>query len=733
MTLRWSRYLPMYRAFPQGTPSAIARLLAEVEVAVPGARARPAKGSIYPYDAVDVPKHGAAAFHAWAQTLPGVTGCTWQMREPPRMGYPAHPEAELRLGGVRLFDWQVKAADDLERQVRVDGYRGVALRVACGGGKTLVAIDTVRRFPGPVLIIGPAKARSAWESDLRDYLTVRPHVIYPQAERREADLTLAEYLDECRGLPAVRGIQDRWSRVLVRYTGDLGPQHPAVQHVLGRVRRMGRLVDAAHVRDAPPARISDWNCYVLLGAQPDGWECNSRIPFVHLPVPSPQRPWVIGGHEVLADVLREITTAGFRPSFLVWDEWHAIVEAGIWGMQRREVGKACPGCGAQGARGEVAAEDCREGCPGGRFYLEGTAASNAGSLLQPREIRSAAAFMLATMDSVEVRLGVTATIPVAAKQENLLMPLNLVHPYCWGKRRNFQIAYASGRIAEPGHPRAGYWTTGPNSRVEDLAARCAPFMVAVPVEVSHADVLPLKIQITWLPPAAQGKRPKLAQEELGGEEGSGVRRGKAQAQAKAREGRKLRGLASVRRAAIKNACDVLEAGHKVVVFTTRLSEALLLHEDLAKAAPKGALVTLADGSVPTREREGLRDAWLAFQGPAALVATGYAWATSANGLQKAIKIIQTGLPDDIVHQLQWIGRGHRQHSRCGTYEILIGEGTFFEDAARELEARCGDLRRLFDPAHATEVETALADMGSLDDIVADIAADPWGRRRGSPA
>lgn len=722
MSLRWSRYLPMYRANPQGTPQALAVLREHVEAAIPGARWRVARGA-YEVDCIDVPLHGATLLGQWAQGIEGMQGFQWTTcKAPPELR--RMPLDERRADAtIKPFPWQVGAADALEGAARLLGYRGIGLNVACGGGKTLITLELLRRFLGPVLIVGPAKSRSAWEGDIRAYLDVQPHVMYPRAERRESDLTLREYLAECHGLPAVKGVNDRWSRIAVRVHG-VELSSPAVQHALKQLQRMGRVVDAAELQGDRIEGPRGVDAYVRIeGADTDPLPLPAGLPTFRVRVPTPQRPWVIAGNEVLADVLREIRDANFHPALLAWDEWHTIVEPGIWGMEARQVGGDCPGCGAKGAEGAIPAAECVSGCPGGKFYMHGTSASKAGTLLQPREIRSAAAFMLATMESVQLRIGDTATIPVAAKQENMFMPLSLLHPYCWGKKRNFQVAYASGRVAEASHARAGYWVTGPNSNVDALRGRCEGFMVKVPVEVSHADVLPLKVQISWLSPSVQAKRPVLAREE-----GAVARPGKQQAQAMAREGRKLRGLAAVRSVAVRNACEVLEAGHKVVVFTTRLAEAALLQEAVYKAMPKGAFSVLADGSVPTREREALRDQWLAYPGPAALVATGYAWATSANGLQKAIKIIQTGLPDDVVHQLQWIGRGHRHGSICGTYEILIGEGTYYEDAARGLEASCGDLRQLFDPAHAAEVEHALADLGSIDDIVAGIAADPWGRR-----
>jgi len=68
----------------------------------------------------------------------------------------------------------------------------------CGGGKTLGSLLGALTRRGPILVICPAKARHVWWSQVQEYTTLKPYRLKPQSDMRKKDITLDEYLGECR-------------------------------------------------------------------------------------------------------------------------------------------------------------------------------------------------------------------------------------------------------------------------------------------------------------------------------------------------------------------------------------------------------------------------------------------------------------------------------------------------------------------------------------------------------
>ena len=68
----------------------------------------------------------------------------------------------------------------------------------CGGGKTLGSLLGALTRRGPILVVCPAKARHVWWSQVQEYTTIKPYRLKPQSDMRKKDITLDEYLGECR-------------------------------------------------------------------------------------------------------------------------------------------------------------------------------------------------------------------------------------------------------------------------------------------------------------------------------------------------------------------------------------------------------------------------------------------------------------------------------------------------------------------------------------------------------
>lgn len=761
MSLSWSKYATMYRCRLGGDLVGLTSFCAGIESWVPGARVRDGNDGavgVRPGETcLDLPVHCVQPAVAWAAHMQ-VTLTGWVVKKPAPLRT-RKPDTEIRQDpeARRPYDWQRQAAQNVLAVLAAD-YRGAGLKMGCGGGKTITLLETLTHLEGPILITGPAVARSAWVEDIAASLRIKPHVMYPKSERKADDLTLPQYLDLCRGFPAAPGLPSTAARVHLWAGPDTQPWH--VEHVRTALQRMGRLILVAEAAPGVPAPAGKLkvDTIILMGALPSSWvaaAASAAVPVHRVEIPVPQRPWVITGFEVFADVAAEMDAANYRPAIFVIDEWHQLSESGMWTASTREPGGVCPKCGAKGAATDgspedfVPAEPCKQGCDGrawslvvtkgakkAQAELSGARGTEWDTAVQStrhakapsqRAIRSAAVWDYRRRDHVEVVIATTATLPESADQAKAYMPLTILHPYHWGRKRNFEAHFASGRVAEPPHPRAGYWTTGPNSCIEDLRAQCLPFITIVPPSVSHSDVRPMAIRTVWLSPSVQTRSAKpmqvTADEDL--QVFGGRPRSQAEGENRSREGRIMRGLAAARGPALSDAVDILEAGQDLVLFTTRREECAELHRQLMTRAPKGSLVVRADGSVPTqRARDAIKHQWLDYSGPKALVGTGYAWASSANGLHKAHVILQTGIPDSPVSQIQWCGRGSRHGSLCAEYRIYIPEGSIFEEVARKIEERCGDLRLLFDPMHAGELAQTLSDLGSIDNILASILTEP---------
>jgi hypothetical protein len=68
---------------------------------------------------------------------------------------------------------------------------------ACGAGKSVGAMIDAFTRPGTVLVIGPAKARHVWWTQVQQYTNILPWRLLPESERRKSDMTWQQYTEHC--------------------------------------------------------------------------------------------------------------------------------------------------------------------------------------------------------------------------------------------------------------------------------------------------------------------------------------------------------------------------------------------------------------------------------------------------------------------------------------------------------------------------------------------------------
>jgi len=90
------------------------------------------------------------------------------------------------------------------------GYGDQVFWWTTGSGKTAGACAWAVASGWPVLTLCPPSVRSQWATEVRRFTTCEPFVLYPVAERKAGDMTLADYLVACRGLKGVRPQKRPW-------------------------------------------------------------------------------------------------------------------------------------------------------------------------------------------------------------------------------------------------------------------------------------------------------------------------------------------------------------------------------------------------------------------------------------------------------------------------------------------------------------------------------------------
>lgn len=279
--------------------------------------------------------------------------------------------------------------------------------------------------------------------------------------------------------------------------------------------------------------------------------------------------------------------------------------------------------------------------------------------------------------AAQYRLALTAT-PIRDRVRNLWGQVDLIVPKGMGSFYPWARRYAGAHE----NPWGGIDTTGRggDEAMQELVARLSFFTFYIPQSVTHRDLPPLRRQVTYIP-ADELSSGRDVLKELK-EHGYNSAVGEVWA--------KLAHAAAMKRErvvdeAISGAflAPDKKSGGKVVVFTGLRADCEKIAAGIKKAN-KDLTVFVGHGGTNPRERDRIREDYMAHPGPCVLVGTGDSWGESLN-LQDTDLAIIAMLPWTPGQIRQWEGRFKRHGMKRPVLVLyLVGEGTADEHVAHAL-------------------------------------------------
>jgi len=483
-----------------------------------------------------------------------------------------------------------------------------------GRGKTLGGLIAALVYPGPILMLGPAKSRKAWRDQTPLFTHLDAHMFTPRSLRRAGDEDLVGYLD--------------------------------------------RMADTG------------------------------------------RRPFVTAGTESLPDYWCEIEDSGLAPSVIIWDEAHEL------GDSRRV--SAIPE-------------------PDGSYSFEAKLTKGGD-----RAKRAVAVMAASRQRSIVARISLTATSIDDGKPRRVYAPLDLTDPWCMGARWDFSHAYCGVTYNRGGHP-----DDGGRSRMDELKARTRFIIYEATYAETSEGMPPVTLEVTWLPVEDQDEVTGYVQEmsvltarqeiptadwdELvddieAGRAAKGVPKAIGKLLDDDFEARSPVGMLQELRIAeacsrkrsyvVNRAVEVMRAGGKVVIFTTRrrqvevwaqkLEQAVAnqMKGDLAASWTAPPLLLWGHGGTPEHERWDMLDRFTKHDGPACFSTTAQAMGTSLDGMQCTDRMIVATMPAKIGLFQQVRGRADRYEGVGTVIEIVLGRKTYDEDRTRKIGAKIDGVQAL---------------------------------------
>jgi hypothetical protein len=310
------------------------------------------------------------------------------------------------------------------------------------------------------------------------------------------------------------------------------------------------------------------------------------------------------------------------------------------------------------------------------------------------------------------RLATTRT-PIRDRVRDLWAQLDLVHPWQWGKRRDFEVRYCDG------HEGRFAWESKGKSNLTELRRRLAFVTHMIPYSVTTRDLPPKRRQVTYVAVKDQ-VRPEAIADELR----AAARRGPSALL----EMRLMEAASRKRRVVAEHVQDALESNQKVVVFTGRRRDAEALERTVRERIRCSPLsktavpIFMGHGGHSDKRRDEMREEYMAAPGPACLIGTGDAWGEGLN-LQDSDLLILAMLPYTSGQIIQQEGRvaGRRGQTRPVLILYLIAEGSADEHVVQILLSKLPAVEKTGD---FEEIEGFGRELGgglSEEELIAEIA------------
>jgi len=324
-----------------------------------------------------------------------------------------------------------------------------------------------------------------------------------------------------------------------------------------------------------------------------------------------------------------------------------------------------------------------------------------------RQLTNIAACMSRLSSNSRRRLGATAT-PLPDRRRNLWAQLDLVHPRSFGKAWDFFHRYCDVTLTNHGN-----LDNSGKSNTEELDRRLAFVRHHVDSSVTRRELPPCRRQVLYITKSQQSA-PGAFAKELAKASKIGARRALVEIRLAEAASRKRNVLVEY----VKDAVAGEGAQGKVVVFTGRHNDCDRLLTAITKGCP-GVQVWMAHGGHAIKERDAIKDAFMAHPGPCVLIGTGNAWGES-HSLQDTDLAIFAQLPINARELWQWEGRFTRHGQKRPVLIVYpVAEGTVDEHMKSILLDKLPDVADL---QKDSAFESAVGDLqasGMSDDEIVD--------------
>lgn len=400
--------------------------------------------------------------------------------------------------------------------------------------------------------------------------------------------------------------------------------------------------------------------------------------------------FVIVGAEAIHEYLDEIYMT--QPSVFIFDEMHLHGSSKRWTAIHRE--------------------------DGGIDFQKRTTKAN-------KETRAVAMMEIARMNSIKLRIALTATPLDDGRPRRMWSQLDLLAPGGFSHSYSkFALRYCD---ATPG--QYGGLDDRGSSNLEELRARCSFFTHEVPYGESHASLPSTRVQVVYLDQTDLNGAGRFSDDQTFNQAIRSISR-EARTNSFAREqlleARLAQACSRKRGFVIDEVKQGVRGGGKVVVFTARRNEAEVWAHKIRKALTEGdeklsnITVWTAHGGVSETERDRITDAYRDHSGPCVLVATGQSIGTGVDGLQTTDLAVFAMLPWKPGDFVQWKGRFDRLGGSPTLLKVVVATGTYDERVVEILTEKFGAIEQFLQADELRGLDTKLLGLEDGEAVIDSI-------------
>lgn len=509
---------------------------------------------------------------------------------------------------------------------RFAAHEGVIFNHPPGSGKSLTAMIWSLALPGLIVVVTGAKGRLQWQAQLNRYTTEKTALLVGAGHQATYEQVVSQQplaRADVKALAAALVGQHLWCSC-----GEIH-RHELFQTVATPYIRKGKVPATFHLN----ARV-----YLPIGHHEIGPQ-RVRFDVVEPEIPEDVR-FLITGWETLIYHADKIVK--LKPMSLVLDESHTA-------KNHRQV-EMVPVSEA-----DLSKEPKAKQLPDGRWIKYVGLENMAEATFKIAKASKRRALLTATFVKDRVR--------------DAWAQLNYAEPWAWGSYWTWAKRYAGAQKNTWG----GMDDRGATN-LDELNSRVAFIRSVVSIEESHASLPAKRREVLYLAPDAQ-----QAPDEGFAEEIAAARVARASLTSLANI-RLAEACSRKRKAVIDMACEAVNGGSNVVVFTARRADVEVFRKIIKQPGEKGGRLgkncwaRYMSGEHSFAERHEAAQEYMTRAGHSLFVVTGGAFGEQIDLHNSDLEILAM-LPFTLAELVQWEGRGHRLGGRPCLFIYVIAEGT----------------------------------------------------------